>query len=151
MNKIVFLERAHTNKGGVNREMPEKRPPAPPAPKPKEDKMEITIYELLGLVKDGKAPKKIKIGNKELYFSKTKNTYEFEDGGSLNWCYYVTDDSLYRKVNVIEEDAFEDIEEINLGVLNTQSDKNKEFKNAINALIKNQKKIISKLDKESDE
>lgn len=32
--------------------------------------MKITIYELLGLVKDGKAPKKIKYKNNIFYFDK---------------------------------------------------------------------------------
>ena len=38
--------------------------------------MKITIYELLGLVKDGKAPKKIKYKN---------NIYEY-DGETQNYC-----------------------------------------------------------------
>ena len=39
-------------------------------------KMKITMYELLGLVKDGKAPKKIKYKN---------NIYEY-DGETQNYC-----------------------------------------------------------------
>ena len=41
--------------------------------------MKITIYELLGLVKDGKAPKKIRI---------TGNIYEFDE----NYNFYITED-----------------------------------------------------------
>lgn len=52
------------------------------------------------------------------------------------------------EVEIIEEDTFEDIEEINLGILNEQKEKNRAFKDTINQLIRNQKKIISKLDKE---
>jgi len=37
--------------------------------------MKITIYELLGLVKDGKAPKKIKF-NYSIYEYKWSNTYQ---------------------------------------------------------------------------
>ena len=35
--------------------------------------MKITIYELLGLIKDGKAPKKIKYENREYYLYDNKS------------------------------------------------------------------------------
>lgn len=38
--------------------------------------MKITIYELLGLVKDGKAPKKIKY-NGDIYFLESDGIFEF--------------------------------------------------------------------------
>ena len=109
--------------------------------------MKITIYELLGLIKDDKAPKKIKIGNKELYFSKTKNTYVFEDSGNLNWSYYVTDDSLDSKVTVIEDDDFEDIKEVVVPEIDdVKNTRTVALEIRINKLIRNQKKIISKLE-----
>ena len=39
--------------------------------------MKITIYELMGLVKDGKAPKKIKFGNIELEYDEGCEDYFF--------------------------------------------------------------------------
>lgn len=65
--------------------------------------MKITIYELLGLVKDGKAPKKIKCDDK---------TYEYDEDDEFYYCDGV---SLYRElvpngncldyeVEIIEED-----------------------------------------------
>ena len=33
----------------------------------------MTVYELLGLVKDGKAPKKVKYHNENLYFDEKGN------------------------------------------------------------------------------
>lgn len=41
--------------------------------------MEITMYELIGLVKDGKAPKKIKYDGKALIYDEEIKDY---------WCYY---------------------------------------------------------------
>ena len=51
--------------------------------------MKITFYELLGLVKDGKAPKKIKIGNIELEYDEEWRTifdfpnYEVSNKGNI--------------------------------------------------------------------
>lgn len=61
--------------------------------------MKITIYELLGLVKDGKSPKKIKIENDILTLSKTNITqYNFERWGQLNWDYYIENYRLDEKL-----------------------------------------------------
>ena len=45
--------------------------------------MKITFYELLGLVKDGKAPKKIKYNNIELEYSEENEDYYRYYGGGL--------------------------------------------------------------------
>ena len=63
--------------------------------------MKITIYELLGLVKDGKAPKKIKYHNEILYFDDgTKDYYNDEDMHSLFGC---TGCMLNDEVKILEE------------------------------------------------
>ena len=78
--------------------------------------MKITIYELLGLVKDGKAPKKIKFcGNiyeweDDWYLTKEKN-YKVCLGGKKGDA-NVLMNAFNENVEIIEEDK--DIEELNL-------------------------------------
>ena len=88
--------------------------------------MKITIYELLGLVKDGKAPKKIKydgdiyvLGSDEIFEFFTYKTIDYDkfntDGKRigkalfLDNCYM----HLYSEVEIIEEDK--KIEKISWG------------------------------------
>jgi hypothetical protein len=68
--------------------------------------MKITMYELLGMIKDGKAPKKIKINNDNLTLSKTNIIqYNFERSGQLNWDYYIENYRLDEKiVEILEEE-----------------------------------------------
>lgn len=69
-------------------------------------------------------------------------------GDDIEW--YIFNEWLNEEVQILEEvedKEYEDIEEVDLGVLNSQSDKNREFKRAINQLIRNQKYIIERLDK----
>lgn len=87
--------------------------------------MKITIYELLGLIKDGKQPKYISMDGAKLFWN--GKTYQFEtEYCTLNWDYYIEEIKLNDKVEIIEEDEnpledmideslFEDkdIEEIN--------------------------------------
>lgn len=123
--------------------------------------MKITIYELLGLIKDGKAPKKIKVYgdtfDKNEYQNDIKNIYFDDDGDTLfddyNW-------DLNEEVEILpdEEDEFIDIEEINgdYVVPNTPATENEAYIMAcflahemvLNNLIKNQKKIIEALSNE---
>lgn len=126
--------------------------------------MKITIYELLGLIKDGKAPKKIKVYGdtfeKNEYQNDIKNIYFDEDGDTL-FDDYTWD--LNDEVKILdEEDEFIDIEEIKLtsdgdikGYYNgethhiTTNIKDKEvYIKLLNQLIKNQKKIIERLSNE---
>ena len=67
---------------------------------------QITIYELLGLIKDGKAPKKIKEYKEntrnDIYVLNENDWYTTEDGCSdLNIFFK---DRLNDKVEIIEED-----------------------------------------------
>lgn len=67
--------------------------------------MKITIYELLGMIKDGKAPKKIKIDNSILFLCKIDGIrYRFEKCGFLNWDYYIETDRLDNIVEILDED-----------------------------------------------
>ena len=96
--------------------------------------MKITIYELLGLVKDGKAPKKIKFGNIELeYDEKNEDYYSYYGGGLFEHKFGNCKNFLNDEVAIIEEDK--KIEKIDFGTLNTQKEKNRAMKDTINKLI----------------
>lgn len=65
--------------------------------------MKITIYELLGMIKDDKAPKKIKFNNIYCYYRECKNEYvDFTNKPIIQWDYVVMN-SLNDKVEIIEE------------------------------------------------
>lgn len=64
--------------------------------------MKITMYELLGMVKDGKAPKKIKFNNIYCYYRECKNEYvDFTNKPIIQWDYVVMN-SLNDEVEIIE-------------------------------------------------
>ena len=66
--------------------------------------MKITFYELLGLVKDGKAPKKIKFGNIELeYDEKNEDYYSYYGGGLFEHKFGNCKNFLNDEVSIIEE------------------------------------------------
>jgi hypothetical protein len=131
----------------------------------------ITIYELLGLIKDGKAPYKIKLDDQVYAYS--DDDYMGVDEQTSAYCYlssYVGSnyiiDIFTRKIEVLEEslDEFEDIEELDTisicnlsganslnGLANGQYVNNCHFKHSINQLIRNQKKIIERLNGEDNE
>ena len=117
--------------------------------------MKITIHELLGLIKDGKAPKKIK----EPQGSYTE-TYVFDE--KEQW--YITKDGttkmniwnkerLSNEVEILEEvedKEYEDIEELSYAgyTSNTHEvDKELYYIRTINTLIRNQKYILERLNK----
>ena len=123
---------------------------------------EITIYELFGLMKDGKAPDKIRFQDRDFYFDNfsyicvdDETVYLFRE---LLWD-DVDIDLLDEKVKILpeEHDEWENIEEINLknkkihnpvhdNYLATNSKEKYIILPTINKLIKNQKKIIEKLE-----
>ena len=107
--------------------------------------MKITIYELLGLVKDGKAPKKIKTntGIFKLEIEDDQLCYRCNDGGILTFDYYIENNKLSDEIEIIEEDKkieFEEIEELTCGTYDFE-------KKTINSLIKNQKKLIDEVNR----
>ena len=73
--------------------------------------MKISIYELLGLVKDGKAPKKIKVTGTiydfdeeyNFYFTKTKNG-SVALGGKLNEINLIYNFNNENNVEILEEE-----------------------------------------------
>lgn len=70
---------------------------------------EITIYELLGLIKNNKAPKKIKYDN--IIYDYLDKEYQDKVGGPFLMFINITS-HLNDKIEILEED--EDIEEIEL-------------------------------------
>lgn len=66
--------------------------------------MKITMYALLGLVKDGKAPKKIKFGNIELeYDEECEDYYRYYGGGLFEHKFENCKNFLNDDVEIIEE------------------------------------------------
>ena len=115
-------------------------------------KKTITLYELLGLIKDGKAPKKIKYENREYYLYDNKSYLSTDKTRFFDRIYFC---DLNIEVEILDEEEFEDIEEITIrdktiGFPNgewTARNMDKAFSIKINQLIKNQKKIIERLNK----
>jgi hypothetical protein len=111
----------------------------------------ISYYDLLKLVKEGKAPKKIKVqisltmpkiyiveydmGNFNYYRLKNEKeeneTYDYY----LSSCFL--ESMMFDKCIEILDEVFEHLEEITY--------KPRKVQNTINALIKNQKKILEKI------
>ena len=66
--------------------------------------MKITIYELLGMIKDGKAPSKIKFNNIYCYYRECKNEYvDYTNKPIIQWDYVVMN-SLNDEVEILEEE-----------------------------------------------
>ena len=66
--------------------------------------MKITFYELLELVKDGKAPKKIKFGNIELeYDEECEDYYSYYGRGLFEYKFGNCKNFLNDDVEIIEE------------------------------------------------
>ena len=82
---------------------------------------EITIYELLGLIKEGKEPKRIKVDDVIYFYNSTKKDYksEIDEPFFLFNDYVDIKSELDKIVEIIEED--EDIELLDVALL-SQSD-----------------------------
>lgn len=66
--------------------------------------MKITFYELLGLVKDGKAPKKIKCNGVELEYDELrKDYYEYYSKCLFAYKFTICSNFLNNEVEIIEE------------------------------------------------
>ena len=66
--------------------------------------MKITLYELLGLIKDGKAPKKIKYDGVELEYDELrKDYYKYYSKGLFEYKFAICSDFLNDEVEIIEE------------------------------------------------
>lgn len=104
--------------------------------------MKITLYELLGLIKDDKSPKKIKCGGVELEYDELrKDYYKYCSKGLFEYKFTICSNFLNDEVEIIEEDKkidFEEIEELTCGAYDFETQ-------TINSLIKNQKKLIDEI------
>jgi hypothetical protein len=66
--------------------------------------MKITMYELLGLVKDGKAPKEIKFGNIKLKYNEgCEDYYLYYGTGLFEYKFRSCKNFLNDEVEIIEE------------------------------------------------
>ena len=63
--------------------------------------MKVTIYELLGMVKDGKAPKKIKYNDTEYYLYDRKSYLKTDNSRFFDSIYFK---ELNDEVEIIEEE-----------------------------------------------
>ena len=134
----------------------------------------ITIYDLMGLIKDGKAPKKIKYNNKIFTFNENRNDYDNEYDKNWSFLYErlgktvnFVNDFLNDTVEILpeENDEWEDICELlddsrynfsdrQNGM--TQEDRRlldsnfKALGEIINQLIKNQKYLKEKLESKDE-
>ena len=113
----------------------------------------ITIYELMGLIKDGQAPKKIKYKNIIYYLTED---IEYRDRISSNLLLDIYGntcsilDFLNDTVEILSEenDEWEDMEEMTLSPKNISlTNVVLENRSAINQLVKNQKYLKERLDK----
>ena len=64
----------------------------------------ISVYELLGLIKDEKAPKKIKVLDDFYEYDKYNEFYYNEEGYSLYRLFYEEGNALDIEVEILEED-----------------------------------------------
>lgn len=104
--------------------------------------MKITIYELLGMIKDGKAPKKIKYQNYIYEYQHrrdTKNSFNYicnENGEYLSRRYFI-DNILNDKVEILKEEKKipEKINEENSIWEEQARDIDYYFKNTINDIV----------------
>ena len=133
----------------------------------------ISYYELLGMIKEGNITKRIyvKIASYGMYYvanydGEDFNYYELQDKDVIDENYHVylsecfLESSMFEKcIQVLDEEEFMDIEEFEEHkLINTRdilelemfiNKINADYNYKINQLIKNQKKIIQKLNKEN--
>lgn len=65
--------------------------------------MKITMYELLGLIKDGKAPKKIRVLGIDMTFIETAEWGDYNDNNGYRLSEFRLIDCLNEDVEIIEE------------------------------------------------
>ena len=104
--------------------------------------MKITIYELLGLVKDAEAPKKIAYNSVILEYAEgNEDYYSYYGRGLFEYKFTTCNDFLNDEVEIIEEPKkieYEQIEELTCNEFDFE-------KKTINSLIKNQRKLIDEI------
>lgn len=116
--------------------------------------MKITMYELLGLVKDGKAPKKILYNDIELEYDKdTKDYYPYYDKYLFEFKFASCVDFLDDEVEIVEEDKkIEKLEPVRGSDLVDLTSKNVALKNnSLIELCKTLKNMNNKINELIDE
>lgn len=110
--------------------------------------MKITIYELLGLVKDGKAPKKIIYDDRALIYDEgCEDYYLYYGKGLFEYKFENCKNFLNDEVEIIEEPKkIEKIEMCTGGIMGFDGVENitTELKNKINELIDEINKLKEK-------
>ena len=116
--------------------------------------MKITMYELLGLVKDGKAPKKISYNDIEIEYDKdTKDYYPYYDKYLFEYKFAECVDFLEDEVEIIEEPKkIEKLEPVRGSDLADLTSKNVALKNnSLIELCKTLKNMNNKINELIDE
>ena len=112
----------------------------------------IKIIDLLVKVANGEeVPENIEYDNKVMKYDHNKQDYKgYYSNGNGTWLFQYLFDKCRNTshfindyVEILDEEEFEDIEEIEIKEIEESS--HLEFKKRINSLIKNQKKIIERL------
>ena len=107
--------------------------------------MKITIYELLGLIKEGKAPKKIKVFGDEFEFlyQSGDRTYFNYDGDYLFSDEYDWENNLNNEVEIIDSEEWKAIEDFPNYEISTKGNiRTKEYIDARNHI--RQSKLLNK-------
>ena len=106
--------------------------------------MKITIYELLGLVKDSKAPKKIKYYGKIYEYSENDGFYYWE-GLSLYREFATNGNCLDKEVEIIDDEEWRTIFDFpNYEVSNKGNIRSKEYNDSLGHL-RSSKKLKKKV------
>lgn len=101
--------------------------------------MKIIMYELLGLVKDGKAPKKIKYGNVKLKYNEgCEDYYPYYGEGLFEYKFGNCKNFLNDEVEIIEEDTKLKKINLNYSVPNAIYDM-KALRETLEEIIENQR------------
>ena len=103
--------------------------------------MKIDIYTLLGLVKDGKAPKKIKYNNIELeYDEECEDYYSYYGGGLFEFKFSNCKDFLNDEVEIIDDEEWRTIFDFpNYEVSNKGNIRSKEYNDSLGHLRSSKK------------
>lgn len=115
--------------------------------------MKITIYELLGLVKDGKAPKKIKYGNIELeYNEEYVDYYKYCSKGLFEYIFTNCNECLNDYVEIIEEPKkIEKLPYYSLEKIQKSKNKDEQYENRLELLEKRINDYHNKINELIDE
>ena len=111
--------------------------------------MKITLYELLKLMLERKAPKTIKLFNERMTFVETAEWGDYE-GDKIKLSDFRIIDCLTEKVEIIEEDT--KLEKIELNYLDTHAlYERPTLRNVLRKIIEDQQRFTEKINELIDE